>query len=117
MLERLFSNRTAYRQLQHAAQSGLQDGTSNESAGLKDLDTNQFVLVVEFDSDVRSDLNAAASFSLAGPQSSYCRQIVAALLLHTKATMFRRTVCRSCKVWATGKNKSGVRRRNRCWNP
>src|SRR5438093_1865068 len=42
MLERLFSNRTAYRQLQHAAQSGLQDGISNESAGLKDLDTNQF---------------------------------------------------------------------------
>ena len=64
MLERLFSNRTAYRQLQHAAQSGLQDGISNESAGLKDLDTNQFVLVVEFDSDVRSDLDAAGSFSL-----------------------------------------------------
>ncbi len=62
MLERLFSNRTAYRQLQHAAQSGLQDGISNESAGLKDLDTNQFVLVVEFDSDVRSDLNAACFF-------------------------------------------------------
>ena len=48
-----------------------------------------------------------ASFSLAGPQSSYCRQIVAALLLHTKATMFRRTVCRSCKVWLQEKTKAG----------
>src|SRR5439155_4316002 len=102
MLERLFSNRTAYRQLQHAAQSGLQDGISNESAGLKNLDTNQFALVVEFDSDVRSDLDAAGFFLVADRkmQNVIFFKIRHSWMIHTRNLPLcrRKRIC--CRVVA-----------------
>ena|SRR6267378_3546596 len=70
----LFSIRTAYRQLQHTSLGALQDGISNESAGLKNLDADQFALswdnsvwnegAGESNSDSRSS-GVALSFAVA----------------------------------------------------